>query len=488
MESTAVLPVSESPVDLAQGLQNIQAKRQAILRKQESDQDEMVKYMAGQLDFSKFATGTAVDPVINDNVSALFQKYANRIKQNKGESLSSLLMDLSQDVNGLKNYSLTAKQIRANIEQRSKELAGDGKDWEANGLMKDAMTKAFMKLDPTTGKVVMKSAEELDPNADYAGQLLTTRPELYNKGQEGYWKNIESLPKASYGESTGIYARPGVKVKGSWEANNLLPFQQVVKDKDGIATGTQVKNEMIEFKRPDGSKVKVPALPQSVYDEIIGNTQNSLYFNADFNKYLKQVNPNINPHSPEADQLKRVYAYDQLKARYPDNSNFKTKKDEQQSTYVIKNQLGIPVGGKGGSNSKSDTEWRDAYTSLDKFTTNARKRATVVNPSEITSSAQELITTALAKIGFTGDNAYAPNDYFLYKGSDGKIGVFRWDDGDPTHKKPIIDTNHRLTIIDPQDYNIKANQPLGPKAKNKAAENTSANTPSKSSKKEIKGF
>lgn len=463
MVSNIVLDNVQQDSNVGDQLLRIQQQRDAVLRQQQKREDDMALELAGQLDYSKFATGTAADPTINTQLGETMQKYMARIRDNKGESMSSLLFDMQQDINKIKNFSLSAKQIRANAEQTVKSIEADNKDIDGGKLFQDIMTKSIMKVDPATGKLTLRSAEEMTPDTDYAGELIKTAPERYFRNPEiEMIKQFKLLPGNDFADSRGYYTRPGVKAKGSWEAKDIKGFQEVVKDEDGVATTTRVKREPVTI-----GKMKVDALPQKEYDQFIGSNANRFRFEASFNSFLKQ-HPNeqirnINPYSPEADDLKRAYAFNILQGYFPDGSNFKTVKDEQKSTYVIKNELGIPnsrSGGSGDTDKKDGTDYIQAYENIDEVTTKHKQEGrpfTQVNL--LGNKAQDAVLSVVrSKLG---SNNIGIGDIKLMRDGNGNVTVVTAQDiydGAGENAPLLMGKNKTITTLDKAGIDLSVNK------------------------------
>lgn len=357
-----VLQPPEVDTSFADNLQRIQAQRQGIMRKREADQDEMMKYAAGQLDFSKFATGTPSDEMISGKLNNILQETAAKIRNNKGEGYGSLIMDLQQKVGALKQQSNNAVLTRKQIEQNAKEIAKEtGAD--ENDLVQDGMRIAFLKQNSQTGQIEVN--ENVDPSTNYVGKAFTLKPDNYIKNLNRFVEGMSKLPKNDFSGSEGYYERPGVKKTGSWSAKDILPFQEVVKEKDGLPITTRVMSEPIKIKSADGKEQVIQGLPKNIYDQFIGSSGYKYDLEAELHRQLKS-NPkykDVNPYGPEADDLKRVLAYDILKAYYPEGAGFDKKQNETRSAAVTKIELGIPSGGSGGTG--NDVNYIQAYKEID---------------------------------------------------------------------------------------------------------------------------
>lgn len=431
MVSTSVLDVAQGGFNPAEEFQKIQARKQAVLRQQEAQQDEMTRYLAGQLDFKNFATGTVADPIINEGLNNIMQKYMMRIKQNKGEGLGGLMMDLSRDVSDFRNLSEYSKQIRQNIENGVKTIGQQNPDVATNRLYHDAMIKAFYKTDPNTGQVSFKSPDELDPNADYTGQSLLNTPENYLDGNAGFLKYLKSLPKQETKFGQDVYVRPGAKVKGEWEAS-ISPFQEIDYEKDGIAKGTRMRGEPIKISNGQQT-TEYMGVPKDLYDQFIGTTQGKFYIDAMFNRYNKENGSKINPYSPEADDLKRIMAYNFIKSMNQNDDGFKFKRSENVSPIITKNYYGNNSGGggKGGSGGGKNPTTN--------FVLRVKNAMDSKNDAEVNSVIRELFAG-------NGNNQFVSGGLY----DDGKIRINYKEKQSKENPEPQVNT----IILDPNDRDM----------------------------------
>lgn len=414
--SNIVLQTQEPNTSVGDQIQRIQAQKQAILRKQEADQDDLMKYAAGQLDFGKYATGTPSDEMINGSLNNILQETAAKIRNNKGEGYGSLIMDLQQKVGALKQQSNNAILTRKQIEQNAKEIAKEtGAD--ENELVQDGMRTAFLKQDPNTGQIGLN--DNVDPSMNYVGKAFALKPQNYIKNLNRFVQGMSKLPANDFSGSEGYYERPGVKKTGSWSAKNILPFQEVVKEKDGLPITTRVMSEPIKIKGADGKEQVIQGLPKGIYDQFIGSSGYKFDIEAELHRQLKS-NPkykDVNPYGPEAEDLKRVLAYDILKAYYPDGAGFDKKTNETQAAVIANNFYGKPDGSSGsGTKEQAQAE----YIEVHKMITDAIQKSgnqPYVGINELPGKAQEVILSIARNR--LGSGIVNIGDLKIVKGADG---------------------------------------------------------------------
>lgn len=261
------------------------AERERLLaQKQQERDDSLMKWAADQLDFKNFATGTQLDPVINTSLGNLLKDTAAKIKADPNMSMANLLYGIQDGVGRVTAYSQKAKNIRAGAEKMigewSKNPSIDG-----SKLLKGALSSAFMKVDPQTGALVPKSAEEIDERTDYVSNYLQTKPEEVITGTQYLYETLGKQKGVKVGDIVQeTDARRGMnKFKYSGE---LMPWQQISfeRGKDGLNRAVpKVKTQEVEIPGIG----KMPVLDEGVYGQIFGDAGNSLILEAQLNRMDK---------------------------------------------------------------------------------------------------------------------------------------------------------------------------------------------------------
>ena len=143
----------------------LRERQEALRQRQEAEQRAKLNMVANAVDWKDLATGTPLDPTIQQGVNGILTQYTERIRNNKTEGIASIMTDMQRDVAGLKNYSAKTRTIRADIDNLVETYAKDNPDILKNDLRIKAYTQAFMRIDPETGAVSFKNPDELDPAA-----------------------------------------------------------------------------------------------------------------------------------------------------------------------------------------------------------------------------------------------------------------------------------------------------------------------------------
>lgn len=460
-----VLPSASTDNPIGEQLLAIQQRQEALQRKQQQDNEDMVKYMTQQLDFNKFATGTAADPVINDGLNGMFMKYADRIKQNKGESMSNILFDMQQDVNKLKGYSTNVKALREQIDGNVNKYAQGAKDIDANVLKRDALSSALFKIDPSTGQPTLKDPTEIDLQQDYVGEIIKNRPEDVF-GKSLFWMNdrVKAMEEVKQTGKTGV-DNNGVKRTMKWSAN-LKPFEEIVTDpKTGSVTGVRMKTKTEKINGKD-----VTTLAPEVYQAMFGGTEDEFRIRAIMRRQAKENGVYVDPNTPEGEVMKRAVAYDLLKAFRP-QGDFTLERDENEDVWKSKQNAGITINVKGdGSGSKTTgTDYVDAYNEIDELTKVAFAKGKATRANALTTKSYEAVIKIARER--TGVNDLSAADIKLVRKENGDIyiypaydivrgqtndnpGIIQWKNNVPIAKLDKVGTDLKVNTRAPEQRTI----------------------------------
>lgn len=468
MTQASNIVLGNSGVDTSIGdqLLSIQNRQQALQRRQQQDNDDMVQYMTRELDFSKFATGTEADPVVNESLNGIYTELSNRIKSNKGESMASIYADLGQKINKLKGYTTGVKTLRDGINANTEAITKNAKDVDGNVLRRRALSKALFKIDPTTGQPVLKDPEEIDLQQDYVGGVVKDNGDEVFQQSSGYWQKIindtKGVPQfANTGDDWG-----GVKTTKGWKAE-IKPFEEYVLDpKTKQPTGIQIKYEVKKDAsgKPvigkDGKEIRM--MPKEIYDKMIGGTENEWRVRADLKRQGKINGQYIDPDTPEGDEMKRMMAYDYFNAFRPKGEfGYTDRQDrdawlskQQAGGTVIKNYIGGGDKPKGG-----EVNYVEAYKEIDEITKqkfDEKKPYTQANLLP-TKSFEAVIKIARERVGVPSLGA---KNIKLVRDKDGNIDIYSTDairTGTEDNPKDRWPANTLIARLDKTGVDLKVN-------------------------------
>lgn len=338
------------------------AQQQRIEEQQRADAAHkyaLNKYYGDQFDFDKFDTGTDLDTRINDYLIDAKNKVSDALAQ-KGIS--------DEDVDKIANEALIPAMklhvIGSNIKRNiDGTVSGyDKKDGiDTGSLAKQAYINALYAKDPTTGKLTLKSTDELnqiDPEHNYAADIVNNTPWLVSKGTPDIEGGLKKMVSQSVGDSGEYYDSNGVKHKGSWKTQIYPGLQTIAKDAKGISKVITVNNP-IPVTDEKGDPVIDPktgkqAVINQVPDDILNHFQQTpgqkaaldVATRAYLQAHPATANENAIPGTPGFEIAKKAMMYDILDG-YTKRVNI--SKGERAPAFVIKNMLGIPGGGGSGS-------------------------------------------------------------------------------------------------------------------------------------------
>jgi hypothetical protein len=327
-EHAVVLPDNSQTMQMAANLLSMTENRRRYEQQRQQEeadrQDQLMMYMGREFDEKNFATGTPTDRVINDSLRMMKENYARMIKANPNMRLADLGYVMQGDIGKLNRYSVAAKTVRSNIDEVTKGLESD-KSIDAKAIKMGALNKAFFKMNPETNQYELKDPDDIDLNADYVGEFMDEKPELWAKGRSGIDQWISGMKGVPIGESVTT-DHGGVKNTFKWDAD-LLPFQKVKMGKDGKPEGLQVKGQAV--KMPDGSSMEV--LDEDVYQDMISNNRGAQgYIDATIKKH--PVLSKLDKKGVEYKVAQRRLAFEML-ADAPQNAAFRTTVARDESNW-----------------------------------------------------------------------------------------------------------------------------------------------------------
>jgi hypothetical protein len=326
-EHAVILPSQDGVMRMAANVlamdEQRRAKEEQRKREEQERQDSLTMYLGKEFDEKNFATGTPSDRVINDSLRQMKQNYMGLIMKNPNMRLSELGYLIQGDVEKLNTYSVNAKTVRGMIDEATKGLDAD-KSVDAKAIRMGALNKAFFDIDPETNQMRLKEPDKIEMNRDYVNEFMQERPDLWVKGNAGIedWVNNQKAEAAGDETTTD---KGGIKKTRAWSAN-LRPFQEVMKDQDGNVTGIGIKHQLLEF--PDGTNMEV--LDDNMYQSLINSNRGAKgYLDSRIKKHPMFKGVDLN--SPEADILRKRFAYEELSQNFNQGDAFKTKNIEDRS-------------------------------------------------------------------------------------------------------------------------------------------------------------
>lgn len=421
-----------TPEQSFDGLSRIGDKmeRRAVLQQRMDEQRVGRRAAAGKflqdwLDPKQHLTGTNYDPQIISGFNTLLQEGAELARQ--GADINTMMMALGPKVDNLSQYSSTAKLINQRLkDQLSKIKPNSG--YDIPKLEEVSRKMAFYNQDGT-----FKDIETVDPNVDYVSEAVKFYPDQVTT-DAGFDEFVKNSQKFSNTKDITQYDRAGgmnrkrVKITAP---NWLTPDV----DEKGVTVGMVPRFQIaLEDGKPlehtfEGEGGKVTKAPVRLLDErefksLLSNNPGT----ADFIRgQVKKANPDIDLNSPQANMLARAIAYDELKRRMP-GSIEDVEVNDKPSAAQIRVNLGLGSGSKGsGSGSGGEININDVYGTIDELVTQKKNEGKpYLQVNLLPADAQAVIVDFANKV--TKEDL-TQADLKIKKSDDGKVGIFRADDG-----------------------------------------------------------
>lgn len=331
-----------------------QQRAEAQRRADEAHKYALQKYYGAQFDPSKFDTETDLNKSINEELMK-GRKSLAEVLSKPGVS--------DQDIENATQQALVPAQklyqigtaVKRNIDASLEGLKGD-KGIDLGSLKTQAYVNALYTKDPQTGKLRLRNEQELsqvDPEHNYAADLLQNHPELVAKGDVD-WSGAQKLFVPKEQELSGAhYTSPGVKSKHDFKATWFDGLQDLVRDDKGVYHVTTVSDPIIT-KDANGKEVKIDAVPQSVINTMQPTLGAKAKLDVATMQYLAKHSPEVSvePGTPAFENAKRVMVHEMMKPFAA--KKISDKSDVTKSSLLTRIELGYPMPGSGSDGGGGD--------------------------------------------------------------------------------------------------------------------------------------
>ncbi len=304
---------------------NQQHKEQLALQ-QEAKKNASATFLTNVLDKKDYLSGTALDPTINEGLTAVMQQ--GMALAAKGMDNASLYQALAPAINKISTYSTNAKLVNQNIKDSLGKLkAYPGYNQEA--LEEAAKNAAFFDTDPATGKRTLKDPSKIDPNGNWIGQAIEANPDKVttSAGLDTFADKSplnKTLSDVTQYNPTGGMSKSKVHLIGQ---DYLVPDV----DAQGVTTGLVPKYDvahdggqplMHTFTDAKGAKTEAPVrvLDEGVFDNMLQRDPSIAdhikgLVKAHIGEYKDENGQPLDMGSPKAKLVARALAYDELNRR-----------------------------------------------------------------------------------------------------------------------------------------------------------------------------
>lgn len=456
---------------------NLEAQRQMALLKMKQEQDAALGSAFGDLykmglDRVKDLTAGQRDIALEQLKSGL----ANSLKDSKGNPTSFKISALTGPVKDIVTYEASRRDIASAGVERAKQLANAG----IKGDAVEAFTAKYM-LDPSKASAfnIQDFYAEMDKD-------IAARPQLYMDKEKLRQTVIGRLGEKGVDFEREIQLDPtGVNKKTASVKMVMKPWETIGKIK--MPNGIEVDTPQLKMETINGMNV----VAKESFDKFIGD--NPLLKTAvitaaketvhDINKKLgvntsgmslrdfsieKSKDPNL--IDPFNDGVVEVYAKDAL------TRMLKGSYDEQGFSIAGKRAYGAikdnpprtTVNVSTGGTAPVIDQYQ-VYSDAIKVGPKVKKGNKILGtPLNMLESGQDYLIETANKVGkkdeLSGQAAYDQSNLILTQGKS-KIELRKWD----PEKQTVGDI---VSIISKTPTNVKANQPLGTKSKQKAVSQT----------------
>lgn len=414
----------------------------------------MAQMLMGSLDQKDFLTGTAYDPQVVQGLGSLMEE-GMQLANMEGMDASMLKMALAPKLNKLAQYTTAVKGVNERIREQLKMLPNDS-GYDKLALEREARNAAFLG---EGGE--LRDMSQVDPEADYITAAIQRAPHKVTTGAI-FDQIVKNTPKYTEVKSVKrTNAKGGVELRKSKvtapqymivdDEGEMVPKFEIAKDGDQIITST--------FQTPTGVK-KAPV--RMVTDEVFTQIMSSNPAAADYirGQVMQAMGPNGDLNSPQARNLAKAFMYDELKARKGG-----AIEDVEEVRAAPAPRITVNTGG--GKQSQTPTVM-DYYDDMYAFAENAAKKGFVGTAlTNLDAEAQQLVLDTARKL--KGNNELTNADIML-RSEGGTLYIMDVSKltGIRGNMKPPSDAY--IAPLTKTGVNVKANAPLGQKAKAAAAQ------------------
>jgi hypothetical protein len=328
----------------------IDAQKQA----DEAHKFALQKYYGKEFDPNNFDTGTDLNQAINE---ALLKGKKNlaEIINNPNSSDEDIDNAAQQALTPAMKLYQIGTAVKRNVDGSVEGLKGD-KNLDVGSLQKQAYVNALYTRDPQTGKLRLKNDQELsqiDPEHNYAADILQNHPELVAKGDVDYNGFLKTLPVANQKLTGEWYSSPGVKHKSAFDASWYDGAQKLVQDNKG-AYHITTANDPIQTTDANGNPVTINQIPQSVINTMQSTPGAKAKLDVATMQYLAQHSPNVSvePGTPAFETAKKAMVYEMLDKNAP--KRISQGQEVNKSAALTRIELGYPMPGQGGGGTATD--------------------------------------------------------------------------------------------------------------------------------------
>jgi len=380
--------------------------------------------------------------VVSRSLSDLTNQTAQYLKTNPNASAADLRMFLNKNISGLAQQSAKIKAVKDNVD---KTISGLGKDsiYDTPTLRALAIDRGIYKTNEL-GQKVLKNPDEIDEAEDFLSVLTKEAPDQVISKIAGA-KTLESKIK-----STPLFEE------------NVMSEIDTPNGRQTVVTGT--KSKLPFYLQAENGKVGIKkgkngVIDETVFNDFYSDPATAVYINGEAKKIMKQAG--IPETADNMEVYKRTFLTDYLER------NKKGVIDKvDKKLYAIPRAAGSGEGSAAAEPPVSIDVYSEVESAVDSGPQVRQTKGKEVLQTygaaltNVPQNARELIVkNANAVDQFKGDEAvrnFTQADLVLKRKDANSIGVYEYPSG------------RFITDVTKRDINVKANQPLGQKAKTEA--------------------
>ncbi|MGN6440201.1 MAG: hypothetical protein ACTHMM_26985 [Agriterribacter sp.] len=321
---------SPNPYQIFRDQQMIDMQKQRLADQDAKEQRRNDAKVGGAIrsmfDKNHLTTGTGADPVINEMLQGMIEKYSQRYQESKGSlTPGDLELDMQRDMMGVVAYHDNVKVIKSNAMKAAEAVSKQYPGFNKQELYQKAMDRALYK----DGRVI-QNLEDFDLQHDFVNDVINKDYATLNMNTDGMYSEFEQLKKTK--EKRGIVTRDksGVDNLVSGEAQYIPKYQELTYDEQTGEPKISLRTAPVNM--PGGTPyidkvtgAPVNAIDESTYQEM---AQNRL-LNARINQLADQRFNELTEKGIQLDEsdrqvFRRQAATQQLNSQFENTTTFNT--------------------------------------------------------------------------------------------------------------------------------------------------------------------
>lgn len=474
---------------MEQGIQNEQNNTNRYMalmerqrEKQQAENLQKTRLIDDATDPKNFQTGLeAADYFSGQQLAKTKQELVDFVRNNPDLSYTDIYGYVQGKVSPLYNNDAALRTKVAQQEALFNQLKKDRPDLKYGKLYEDLMNgiaNDYIQKDENGNISGFANVTHL-PDRNYLNDLLNPENRAnYVTGTNDLIEGIKDdkmMTPVKAGVVQYDKSSPGTKYTTSY-SGKVSPFQSLQEldenglTKDGKIPSISYKTDHVTLGYdPNGRPISMEMMPKDVFEQNLVNTEKKKdQFQKLYNEWKQGNGIKSKYGTTEDDYWKRYYALKLVKDN--DASHIFPENKEQKANITIRNEMGLPLTGKGSGGSESPIN--DLYKTIHDKVAEDHGKGFYTRTNSLPVDAQNSIIDFARKA--TGDNEIGNGDLIINMDNQGNIQIWRQRKDEVTEKPLPLGKKDFIGFLPEAGTNLKV-QP-NTKAKQEVVEKANKKT------------